>query len=271
MQFVNPKMLAFLWFGTIFIGSSIAILLHRRTEFISNVKKHWKDGLIVGGINGVGVTFFFFALSLLEASTMAFLVRFSTIFTVILGVLLLKERLTRYELIGILVAVGGALLINYNNGTYTTIALIAALAAALAIASHQIVAKIFVKRIHPLHLVNIRVLFTTVILFAITFFTSNMQPVPLNIIPILLIVAGVLGVLGFVFFYKSLELIDVSKAAVIRTLDPFFVVIYSFILFRTFPNVQELLGGILIVAGVIIIVLKHRIAEFASSISAFKL
>ena len=65
--------------------------------------------------------------------------------------------------------------------------------------------------------------------------------------------------MGFVFFYKALELLDVSKVAIIRTLDPFVVVVYAVIAFHTFPSPNQFLGGTLVVAGVLVTMYGHNI------------
>ena len=67
------------------------------------------------------------------------------------------------------------------------------------------------------------------------------------------------AIFGFVFFYKALELIDVSKLAIIRTLDPFVVVIYMLALFHTLPALNEFVGGTLVVAGVLVTMYGHNI------------
>jgi len=52
---------------------------------------------------------------------------------------------------------------------------------------------------------------------------------------------------------------DVSKVAIIRTLDPFIVVIYAFIAFHTFPSLSQFWGGTLVVVGVIVAMYGHAL------------
>ena len=266
LEFVNPRMLAFAFFASLFISSSIILVIKSPHGFLKNLADNWKDGLIVGGLNGVASLLFFISLELLDASTTTFLVRFSTVFIILIGVIFLREKLTKYDLLGIFFAVGGAFLINYSSGVDNVIqsGLFVALAAAFVIALHNVAAKVYVKKIGALQLVNVRVAFTSGFLLAFALATDSVQPLPLIAFPILALTGSVLAVAGFVFFYKALELEDVSKVATIRTLDPFVVIIYGFIIFRTFPGIMELLGGSLIVLGVIIITLKNRIKKLVS-------
>ena len=172
----------------------------------------------------------------------------STIFIILIGVFHLKEKLTSLDILGIVIAIAGAMVINYGNGTYTSFGLFIALTAALFIALHQTTAKMFVKKVHPLNLVNLRTLFSSSFLFIFVLATSSLEVPPQNTY-VWFVAGGVVASIGFLFFYKSLELIAVSKAAIIRTLDPFIVVLYSIVIFRILPNLQEILGGSLIILG----------------------
>ena len=272
IESVNPRMLGFAFFVSVFIGSSILFAFRDFHGFVKNIADHWKDGVIVGGINAVAASLFFTSLDLLDASTTAFIVRLSTIFVILIGMLFLREKLTKYDFIGILFGVGGALLLNHGIDSRGfdshTKGLFIALFAALAIALHQIAAKMYVKKVGALALVNVRVLFSSLFLFVIVLATNSMQSLPLIAFPIFAIGGGIFAVAGFVFFYKALELEDVSKVAIIRTLDPFVVLVYSVILFGLFPDWHEITGGSLIVAGVVIIILKRRISKLVHGLKA---
>ena len=278
---LNSRMLGFAFFVSVFIGSSILFAFKNLQGFLKNLTGHWKDGIVVGGFNAMAASLFFMALDLLEASTTAFIVRFSTIFIIIVGVIFFREKLTKYDLIGIFFSVGGAFLLNYGSSPGSeshTKGVAIALLAAFAIAMHHITAKMYVKKTGALALVNVRVLFTSFFLFIVTLATDSLEPIPLIAYPILAIGGGVFAVAGFVFFYKALELEDVSKVAVIRTLDPFVVLIYSVFLFLLFPGWREITGGIpgwfeitggsLIVVGVIIITLKNKIRKLVHDIKS---
>ena len=276
---IGPKMLGFAFFASVFISSSVVFAVKNFRGFLKNMTNHWKDGLVVGGFNALAASLFFTALDLLDASTTAFIVRFSTIFIIIIGVIFLKEKLTKYDLVGILFAIGGAFLINYGIESHGSglhaIGLLVGLLAAFAIALHHITAKIYVKKVGALALVNIRVLFTSMFLFAFAFATGSVEPIVTEAIPFLAIGGGVLAVAGFVFFYKALELEDVSKVAIVRTMDPFVVLIYGVILFwffpdsnHTLPDWYELAGGSLIVAGVTIIILKQKLKKLAANLKS---
>ena len=69
----------------------------------------------------------------------------------------------------------------------------------------------------------------------------------------LIIGMSVLVTVADLLIFASIKHLNASTAAVIEIAYPFFVVIFSFILFRAVPNLFFLLGGSLIFAGAVII------------------
>ena len=114
---LNPRMLAFVFFGTVYATTAVILLYKERGNYFKLIRENWKDGLIVGGFNAMAATFFFLALESLEVSTIAFMTRFSTIFIIIIGIFYFKEKLTRFDVIGSIIAIAGALIINLNIGS----------------------------------------------------------------------------------------------------------------------------------------------------------
>ncbi len=259
LKYTNPETLNTLWFGIAFIVSIAVLLVRSRQRTIRAFKEHWKDGLIVGGANAVAAAFWFQAINITGPTLTAFLVRFSTIFIIILGIIFLKEKLHIHDIAGMLIALAGAFMISFANGDYLNIGTLVALAASLAIAVHQVLSKVYVKTIDPLTLVSLRTLFTALFLLAYAAAFSKLQAFPVDRLPFLTLAIVVNAIFGFIFFYKALELLDVSKVAIIRTLDPFIVVIYVLAIFHTVPDQNELIGGTLVVAGVLVTMYGHSI------------
>lgn len=259
LQYTNPETLNTLWFGIAFIVSIAILLVRNSSKTINAFKDHWKDGLVVGGANALAAGLWFHSINISGPTLTAFLVRFSTIFIIVLGILFLKEKLHLHDVAGLLIALAGAFTISFANGDYLKVGTLVALAASLAIAVHQVLSKVYVKTIDPLMLVSLRTLYTALFLLLYAAIFSKLQPFPLGQLPWLTIAITVNAVFGFVFFYKALELLDVSKVAIIRTLDPFIVVVYVFAIFRTVPDLNEIIGGTLVVAGVLVTMYGHSI------------
>jgi uncharacterized membrane protein len=64
--------------------------------------------------------------------------------------------------------------------------------------------------------------------------------------------------IGFIFFYKAMEKIKMSKVMIIRTVEPFLIVIFSFALLMVSPTQNQLIGGSLIMIGIVILSLYEN-------------
>lgn len=259
LQYANPETLNTLWFGIAFVVSFALLMARKPLKTIKMFRNHWKDGLVVGGANALAAGLWFHSINISGPTLTAFLVRFSTIFIIALGIVFLKEKLHLHDVAGLLIALAGAFTISFANGEYLTMGAVVALAASLAIAVHQVLSKVYVKTIDPLTLVSLRTLYTALFLLIYAVAFSKLQPFPASQLPFLTVAVAVNAVLGFVFFYKALELMDVSKVAIIRTLDPFIVVAYALAIFHTIPDLNEIIGGTLVVAGVLVTMYGHSI------------
>ncbi len=256
---VDVELLAFLWFVPASMVSTAVVSLYTKTSPIAYFRKNWKEGIILGFANALSVVLWFAAIKAIGATLTTFLLRFMTIFLIILGIIFLKEKLNTLEAIGAAIAIAGALVMNFNASSILLIGTIIAVLAAFAVAVQEIIAKIYVARISPMELTSIRTTFVLPFLLLYALLAGNIgAAAEIQAGSLLLIIAGstASAVIGFIFWYKAIERMDVSKAAIIRTVDPFIVMVYAFLIFSTAPTQKELIGGALIVAGVILSELK---------------
>lgn len=63
-----------------------------------------------------------------------------------------------------------------------------------------------------------------------------------------------LAALANFLIFSGIKSLDASTASIIEIAYPFFVILFSFILFRSTPNIYFLLGGILVFLGSVIII-----------------
>lgn len=70
----------------------------------------------------------------------------------------------------------------------------------------------------------------------------------------LIVFSVILATLSSFFIFSSIKKLDASTASMIEIAYPFFVVLFSYIIFRSTPNIYFLIGGVLIFVGSIIII-----------------
>jgi len=113
------------------------------------------------------------------------------------------------------------------------------------------------ERLSPLALLFVSAAVTLVITFPIVIFdTASVRTVfsvgKANLT--LIVVSIVLAVLANFFIYSAIKLLDASTASIFEIAYPFFVVLFTALLYRSVPNLYFLLGAVLIFFGSFVII-----------------
>jgi len=120
-----------------------------------------------------------------------------------------------------------------------------------------ILAKVGVKGINGNVATAIRTVVILMLAWGIVFFSGQIKELKdiskTNLL--FLILSGVATGLSWIFYFKALETGEVSRVAPIDKLSVVFVLILSFIFLREPVNAKVLIGGILIFAGAIFMIL----------------
>ena len=73
----------------------------------------------------------------------------------------------------------------------------------------------------------------------------------------LIVLSILLATLANYLIFSGIKLVGASSASTIEIAYPFFVVLFSFLFFRTLPNIYFAVGGVLIFIGAAIITYFH--------------
>ena len=236
-----------------FIASLLLVAMRKETgHMIGSMKKYRKTVVIIGLLNAVGSISLFFALDAIGPSLTGFFARFSTIFIVILSVLFLGERLGKIEIIGAIIILIGSMSISYSGGPTVAEGMAFALLSAIMLAIVQTLSKKYIEEIRPASLNALRTLFLFLSVLAMVSVTGNLY-VPSPATVALLFTAGLSGAfLSAYLRYRAMELIDLSKIALIRAMDPLVIGTYSFFLLGEMLSTTELIGSFIVFAGLMI-------------------
>ena len=257
LKILNPETFAPTWFAFASIYAWVYGLL-RGTRPVAALRQAPRPLLVIGAANAFSVLLFFTEIRLANPALVSFFGRLTTVFTVLLSVIFLGERLRRREWLGAAITLLGAGIITY--GSSQTILLVFALAVIenLAYAVSQVVAKGVVGRISPAALTIWRATLTCLFTLVYTLGAGKWQGVPPAILPTIAAGAFVGPFLSFVLWYEALARLEISRAAIIGAGQPFIVLLYSLVLFGTLPDPHQLLGGLVTVAGVVILISASR-------------
>jgi len=266
LKFTNVETTLVWWF---FWGNIIFILFF---IFSKNLKrifeelfKNIKKLLILAVIGNIGIVLWTYGILYGNTTTLAFIFRLEAIVTIFLGVILLKERLSILELSGIIIAIIGAFVMVYQGGEMFQLGNLLILLAAIFSAISTYLVKVYVKGMSAYTLSFSRSVFAFLFIAIYAIALGKFQyTIQTNVIGLTFLAAFLGAFLGMFLLFKSLKFYELSKAIAVRSTEPLFVAILSLIVLATIPTISQLVGGILIVFGVIILSLagekkwKHK-------------
>ncbi len=252
LRTANPLTAAMYMFTLTPIIAVLVTYVTGRKKKLVKAKKHWKGLALLGLLTSISATTWFIGLSLVGPSTLGFLIRFVIVFTVILGVIFLKETFNKLEALGITAMIAGALIISYK-GTGFAAGAVLAIISALAFSIFSLKVKGYVKRMDPMVINTGRLFFASpfVILFGLA--SGAFAPMPIESV-LLISIAAISVVAGFTLMFKAYENADLSKVAAIGSIEPLIILVYSFAVFATLPSGLELAGGAIILAGTFLLI-----------------
>jgi len=260
LQTLNRETFIPLWYLAGFLLVAAYLLLTGQARSLLVPRRLWGPVLAVGLLNSVAAVAFFWEIQLTDPTLVSFFGRMETVYTVLWGVLFLRERLNRREVAGMALTLIGALLITYAAGQIVLQAfLLSIFVETLFFSLAFLVSKVALNHAMPAAaLAGYRSLLMSLLtaIYA-TLAGQWMAPTPREL---LLIGSGAIfgPFLTWVLLMHALARADASKVAVIRNTQPVFVALYSLIIFGALPALRQMFGGALAVAGVILILVARQ-------------
>ncbi len=266
---LDPYTLLVLRFG---IGALFLLVLLVLKRYPLNIPLKYIPHLIVLGILGVFVHQVIQATALLtiNASAAGWIISFSPVFTVILSVFFLHEKMTVLKASGMIVAIIGVLLVTTatNQQSFQPSINVGYLLMILSTLNWAIYS-VLLKRLH-IQLPSLVVTFYMCLIgFTLTtpFLVRNkgweMIPFLTSVEWAHLLFLGVF-VSGVAYWYwaKALEVLEASQVSVFLYLEPVATLITAILLLQEKIIPVSILGGIIIVMGVILV--NGRLLTFLS-------
>ncbi len=198
----------------------------------------------------------FSALRLVEPATVSFLSRLELAVTLILASVFLKERISLAESAGLILVLAGIVVMRYDASVELSRAVLLVIASSLLFGAGEVLIKSRINWIEFRALMFYRNIFMGII-FAIVghIYGNYILATDARLVMLLLVAGFFLPYLGRMGYLKAMKNINVSRASIIVQSQPFFTAAAALLILGTFPSLKEMVGGILIVAGIITIAL----------------
>lgn len=259
LQYIAPTALVWMRFamGVVILGCAVGL----NKQFSLPKGKEWGYFALLGFL---GITFHQWlqstGLLTAQATTTAWIITSTPIFIALLGLLILKERLTWYQVAGIILAACGVLLVvtkgnlsTLTAGRFGTPGDFLVMISAVNWAVFSTLSRPGLKK-HPATLMMFYVmsfgwLFTSILFFAGPG-VREITKIPWDG----WIAIAFLGVfcsgIAYIFWYDALQVLPVAQTGAFLYLEPIVTVIVAALVIRESILLATLIGGIIILIGV---------------------
>lgn len=271
-SFIGTK-IAYASFSPITLGAArfiiasvvLGMVLIIKKEFI---KPHLKDlGMIA--ISGVlGITLYFtmenIGVNLTTASNAALIVACYPAITALLELFIYKTKLSKYKMLGILVAMAGVyILLHVNsdaNSKNQVIGSIILIATGVVWAFYNFTTRKMINKYPAITLSFYQTVAGTIFFIPLAFVERKQWRVPTGTSLFTLVYLGVLcSVIAFLLYNFGLRKLSSSSAVSLMNLVPIFSVIFSALILHETVSLQQLIGGVIIIAGVMLSIKQQKI------------
>jgi drug/metabolite transporter (DMT)-like permease len=213
--------------------------------------------LAIGGLVALSTTINYAAVEFVDPGAASLLSQTSIIFGLALGVVWLRDRLSRRQWIGAALTLAGVGLISFQPGDYFRFGSLLVVMSSLLYATHAALVKRFGGAVDFVEFFVWRLATTTGwVLMAVA--VQGAWRWPDTGTWLLLFIAGTVDVvISRALYYLSLRRLNITIHSLVLTFSPVVAILWSLLLFGEWPNAQELLGGAAVVAGIAVVTLRR--------------
>jgi len=230
----------------------------RRIHFGILLKNLWFF-LSIGALIGISTIINYEAVAFIDPGTASLLARTSILMSIGLGIFWLKEKLSKLQGSGAILALTGVLVIAFQPGDYIRLGSLLILISAFMYALHTAIVKRYGEDMDFVEFFFFRILSTAIVLFFIAMGRHALIWPGVTAWGLIMMTATIDVVISRALYYLVLRQMQISVLAIVLTLSPVAAVLWAFTLFDTVPTVQQLIGGVGVILGVFIVTIKRDI------------
>lgn len=255
---LDPVATTFFWFAGAFATAFAASAMSpsQRKE-IRDFRKYAKILLLISAFTSVGAVLWVKSLWIIGPALTSFLMKSQTLFSLVLGIIFLRERVNRGEAVGMALTIAGGGVVAYHRDSDLLFGVATVLLAALCYSMVTFWVRKFAdgERLNMFTVATLRTFGVSLVL--LTYLTASGTIEIPGTREILLMAAG--GTCGAYIakgcqFY-SIKLLDLSRSTAVMPLESLFVVLFSLVFFDSVPPAIKLIGGACVLAGVVVLMI----------------
>jgi len=251
-----------LWYAVVALSCFFFALFNKKLGQINHLTKKQVQILLTLGVLEIATTtLFFLSIHIIpDPAVTSFLGNMFPVMVMLGGIFILHERFGPIEIFGGFLALSGAFIISYSGGTSLGTMFIKGTGVvffnAIFATTATLVVKTQVKKLTP-ELLNLNRA-VWLLLFSVVMFFAMGKSVPLSAGIIKnTFIGAILEFVAILTAYYSYKHIEASRSSIVQSLKGIFVLLVAFVVFGTLPLPHQLLGGIITVAGVLIMAMAQ--------------
>jgi drug/metabolite transporter (DMT)-like permease len=255
----NPYAFSMIWTVSAACYAFVIILLSGSIKDLILPRHLILRMFMLGFATGIGMILGWAGLALLDPSFASFLWRFGPALTIIASYVVLREKMSAWEVLPFAVMLIGGVISTISVWHAIATGVVLTLLACVATAIQMLLAKKSITALHPNTLVFYRVGGAAV---TITLYTLLINKVEFsgNISHWAATLSGAfLGpCCSFLLTFRSYRYWSLSRSSIILTIQPLLVLPMAYIAFGRIPTVLQLIGGAIILAGALWLARLHK-------------
>lgn len=260
VTFDLPPVVVLLFRALIATSVYFAYLAFRKSSWKKIEPKDWWLVILLGILNiPLNQYFFLVGVSYTSAPNVSLAYALTPVFVFIIAAIFLKERVSALKIIGIAVAVSGAIVLlsekGFNFSSDTMKGDIFALMASFSWGLYTIIGRNFTRKYGAIYSTALSMASGTIFFIPVFLFVQGSYDfstiAPLNWGQIIYLGAITSGV-GYALWFYALKKIEASKLAVFNNFQPALTAILAFLIFGTAVTPYFIVGGTMIVIGVVL-------------------
>jgi len=246
----NPETFSFVWTSAAAVYALGIVLAGRPNRNQIFPKKSIKPLLCLGVSTGIGMVLTWSGLWFLDPVFSSFLWRFFPVLTILLGVFVLKERLSKREVIAMFIMLSGSLWSMAGRWQFVKEGVILSILAGFVVAVQLFIAKSQTGLVQPNVLVAYRVGIGAVLTACWAFLTGKADFAVESRYWVVTLLGAFLGpCASFLLTFRAYRYWTLSQSSIVLTVQPLLVLPLAYIFLGSLPSKQELVGGCVILAG----------------------
>lgn len=246
--------------GAVILG--LVMIPGKRWKRIGKMdRKAWGWTMAFSLLACVAIWAYWAGIKMMDPTLATFLNRSETLVTISLGIGILGERFTRAEALGGFLVLGGIVLMKFTLRAEYSTGFWVVLFGAVCFGTAEFFAKIAVRYVDPLTISFLRTVITAVFFWIMVAMVGTSFEGTGSVWWALIILVFAGPVLVRPIYLYALKHLEVSKVALISQSQPVFVGILALVALSQLPEPREIVGGLLVIGGCLLIILGRKKAK----------